>query len=96
MTIRRAEVEKVALLSRLQLSEAELEMMTSQLDQILGYIEQLQELDTEGVEPMAHAMEMRNVFRQDEPRPSLPREQALANAPAHDDECYKVPAVLGE
>lgn len=70
--------------------------MTAQLGQIVGYVEQLGELDTENVEPMAHAVEMVNVFRADEIRPSLDRRDALANAPQHDEECYLVPAVLGE
>lgn len=70
--------------------------MTSQMTAIVGYIEQLKELDTTNVEPMAHAMELRNVLAADELRPSLPRAEALANAPKKDSECYRVPAVLGE
>ncbi|MCP4193199.1 MAG: Asp-tRNA(Asn)/Glu-tRNA(Gln) amidotransferase subunit GatC [Planctomycetaceae bacterium] len=96
MSLTRQEVEKVALLARLQLTEDELTTMTSQLGQILEYVDQLRELDTEGVEPMAHAVEMSNVFAEDEVRESLPRDQVLANAPKRDDECYRVPAVLGD
>ena len=96
MTLSRQDVEKVSLLGRLQLSPAELETMTSQLAGIVAYVESLGELDTDKVEPMAHAVEVSNVFAADEPRPSLPREQALANAPPHDREFYRVPAVLGE
>lgn len=96
MTISRQEVEKVALLARLRLSDAELETMTSQMGDILSYIELLDELDTEGVEPMAHALEVHDVFRDDTAQPSLPREQALANAPDADEQCYRVPAVLGD
>jgi aspartyl-tRNA(Asn)/glutamyl-tRNA(Gln) amidotransferase subunit C len=96
MSLTREQVLKVSLLARLQLSEAELETMTTQLGQIVGYIDQLSELDTSGVEPMAHAIDVSNVFVADELRPSLPREAALANAPHHDGECYLVPAVLGE
>ncbi len=96
MAISRAEVEKVSLLGRLLLSEAELETMTAQMGQILGYVELLNEVDTEQVEPMAHAVEVSDVFRSDEVRPSLTRDQALANAPQRDDECYRVPAVLGD
>jgi aspartyl-tRNA(Asn)/glutamyl-tRNA(Gln) amidotransferase subunit C len=92
----RADVEKVALLARLQLSDAELDTMTGQLAQIVGYVDQLAEVDTEGVEPMAHAVEVTNVFAEDRVEPSLPREQALANAPRHNDRGYLVPAVLGE
>jgi len=96
MAISREEVEKVSLLARLLLSEAELQRMTAQLSQILDYMDLLGEVDTEGVEPMAHALDVANVFRPDEVRPSLAREAALANAPSRDDECYRVPAVLGE
>ncbi len=96
MSLSRQEVEKVSLLGRLLLSPNELDRMTSQLGQIVGYVEQLGELDTEQVEPMAHAVEMKNVFRADEIRPSLDRTAALANAPQRDEECYLVPAVLGE
>lgn len=96
MSLTREEVERVSLLGRLLLTEAELATMTAQLGQIVDYMALLAELDTQGVEPMAHAIETHNVFRPDEVRPSLPREQALANAPQHDQECYLVPAVLGE
>ncbi len=96
MGISREEVEKVSLLGRLLLSEDELETMTSQMGQILGYMELLDEVDTEQVEPMAHAVEVSDVFRVDEARASLSRDQALANAPQRDDECYRVPAVLGD
>jgi aspartyl-tRNA(Asn)/glutamyl-tRNA(Gln) amidotransferase subunit C len=96
MAISREEVEKVSLLGRLLLSEDELETMTTQMGQILGYMELLDEVDTEQVEPMAHAVEVYDVFRADEVRPSLPRDRALANAPQRDDECYRVPAVLGD
>lgn len=92
----RAQVEKVSLLARLQLSAAELDLMTAQMGQIVGYVESLAELNTHEVEPMAHALEVSNVFAADEPRPSLPREAALSNAPHHDREFYLVPAVLGE
>jgi aspartyl-tRNA(Asn)/glutamyl-tRNA(Gln) amidotransferase subunit C len=96
MSLTRADVEKVALLARLRLSEAELETMTGQLAQIVGYVDQLAAVDTEGVEPMAHAVETANVFAEDRVEPSLPREQALANAPSHNGRGYLVPAVLGE
>jgi aspartyl-tRNA(Asn)/glutamyl-tRNA(Gln) amidotransferase subunit C len=96
MAITRHDVEKVALLSRLQLSEAELATMSEQLAQIVAYVDHLAQVDTDGVEPMAHAVERLNVFRDDEVGPSLLREEALANAPHHDDRGYLVPAVLGE
>jgi aspartyl-tRNA(Asn)/glutamyl-tRNA(Gln) amidotransferase subunit C len=96
MSLSRADVEKVALLARLQLSDAELERITGELAQIVGYVDQLGKVDTEGIEPMAHAIELANVFRADKVAPSLPRDDALANAPHHDNRGYLVPAVLGD
>jgi aspartyl-tRNA(Asn)/glutamyl-tRNA(Gln) amidotransferase subunit C len=96
MSISRAEVEKVSLLARLKLSQEELDRMTQQMGDILGYVDLLSELNTAAIEPMAHAIDLSNAFRDDAVRPSLDREAALANAPRHDGECYLVPAVLGE
>jgi aspartyl-tRNA(Asn)/glutamyl-tRNA(Gln) amidotransferase subunit C len=96
MSLSRQDIEKVALLARLRLSDAEAEKMTGELGKIVAFVDQLGEVNTEGVEPMAHAMELRNVFRDDRVAASLPREEALANAPHHDERGYLVPAVLGE
>jgi aspartyl-tRNA(Asn)/glutamyl-tRNA(Gln) amidotransferase subunit C len=96
MPLTRADVEKVALLARLRLTDAELATMTEQLTQIVGYVDQLGEVDTDGIEPMAHAVETTNVFAEDRVEPSLPREAALANAPRHNGRGYLVPPVLGE
>lgn len=96
MSISRSDVEKVALLARLHLTETELETITGQLAQIVDYVDQLGEVNTDDVEPMAHAIEVVNVFRDDLVVASLPREEALANAPNHDDRGYFVPAVLGD
>jgi aspartyl-tRNA(Asn)/glutamyl-tRNA(Gln) amidotransferase subunit C len=96
MSISRQDIEKVALLARLQLNDDELATMTGQLAQIVAYVDLLTEVDTEGVEPMAHAVEVTNVLEGDAVRPSLPRDAALANAPHHDERGYLVPAVLGE
>lgn len=96
MSLARAEVERVSLLARLELSEAELTAMTEQLGQVIGYMDLLAELDTEDVEPMAHAVELSNVFRPDELRASYPRAEMLARSPHADEEFYLVPAVLGE
>ena len=96
MSLAPDDVEKVALLARLQLTEEEVGTMARQLTDIVDYIEQLNELDTSNVEPMAHAVELNNVFAADEGRPSLPRDEALANAPKRDEQCYRVPAVLGD
>jgi aspartyl-tRNA(Asn)/glutamyl-tRNA(Gln) amidotransferase subunit C len=96
MSLTREQVEKVSLLGRLRLSDAELDTMTAQLGAIVGYIEQLGELDTENVEPMAHAVELHNVFRPDQVRASVDRAEMLAGAPSADGEFYLVPAVLGD
>ena len=96
MAISREEVEKVSLLARLRLSGDELDKMTAQMGQILDYMELLGEVDTEQVEPMAHALDVSDVFRPDQAQPSLDRRQALAAAPSRDEECYRVPAVLGD
>lgn len=96
MSLSRQDIEKVALLARLKLTEAELSKMTDELAQIVGYVDQLAEVNTDGIQPMAHAVETANVFRDDAVAASLPRIKALANAPHHDDRGYLVPAVLGE
>ena len=94
VTFTRADVEKVALLARLRLEEDEIEPLTAQLGAILGYVERLSEVDTEGIEPMAHAVERTNVFREDVETPMLPREAALANAPKTDGQYFLVPRIL--
>lgn len=96
MSISRPDIEKVALLGRLRLSDAEAETMTAELGKIVTFVDQLAEVNTEGVQPMAHAMELSNVFRDDRLAPSLPCEEALTNAPHHDGRGYLVPAVLGD
>jgi aspartyl-tRNA(Asn)/glutamyl-tRNA(Gln) amidotransferase subunit C len=88
------DVAKVALLARLRLSPDELAMFTGQLNSIVDFVAQLQEPDTTGVEPLAHGIEVRNVFRDDVLGPALPREKALANAPKRNQEGFLVPAVL--
>lgn len=87
-------VAKVALLARLKLTDVELDRLTPQLSRILEYVEILNEVDTESVEPMVHAVELSNVFRADEVGESLPREAALANAPKTDGRFFLVPQIL--
>jgi len=94
MDLSREQVQWVAHLARLELSDGELDVMTRQLRNILEYVNQLQQVPTEGVEPMAHPLPIANVFRADEPEPSLSVDQALANAPARQGDFYRVPAVL--
>ncbi|MCH8923919.1 MAG: Asp-tRNA(Asn)/Glu-tRNA(Gln) amidotransferase subunit GatC [Planctomycetes bacterium] len=96
MSLTQADIKKVSLLARLDLSAEELETMTAQLAKIVGFVEQLAEVDTESVEPMAHALEVSNVFRDDAVRPSVARDEMLAGAPHHDDKFFLVPPVLGE
>ena len=86
--------EKIADLARLTLSEAELERYAAQMDQILEYIEQLQNLDTSNVKPLSHVQEITNVFRNDEVKPSLPREAVFANAPQEKAGYFVVPKVI--
>ncbi len=94
MTLTNDDVAKVALLARLRLSPDEIALFTGQLNTIVDFVAQLQEPDTSGVEPLAHGVEVRNVFRDDAVGPALPREKALANAPKRNDEGFLVPAVL--
>ena len=94
MKITRAEVEHVSRLARLALSEAELDSLTGEMDAILGYVEQLNALDTEGIIPTAHAVPMENAFRPDVVRPGLTTEQALSNAPDATDNAFRVRRVI--
>ncbi|MCK8816063.1 Asp-tRNA(Asn)/Glu-tRNA(Gln) amidotransferase subunit GatC [Natroniella sulfidigena] len=94
MKIDQETVEKIAHLARLDVSEEEKEAFANQLSDILEHAEKLNELDTENVEPTAHALPIKNVFRKDEVRESLEREDALANAPAKDQGMFKVPQIV--
>ena len=94
MSLTAQEVQWVAHLARLQLTESEREMITRQLSAIVDYVDQLKQVNTDGVEPMAHALAVQNVFRADEPSPSLTTSDALANAPERQGDFYRVPAVL--
>jgi aspartyl-tRNA(Asn)/glutamyl-tRNA(Gln) amidotransferase subunit C len=94
MSLTTQEVQWVAHLARLQLSEAEIELMTRQLSAIVDYVDQLKRVNTDGVEPMAHVLAVQNVFRADERAPSLSTADALANAPERQGDFYRVPAVL--
>ena len=95
MSISSTDIQRVAHLARLQLSETELESYSVQMKAIVEFVDQLQGVDTSGVEPMVHAIELTNVLADDQVRTGLSREQALANSPDHDEECFRVPAVMG-
>ena len=88
------QVRKVAKLSRLDLTEQEVQEFTGQLGAILEYVEKMNELDTGNVEPLAHCLPIHNVFRQDCVKDSLGTEKALANAPERDGAFFKVPKIL--
>jgi aspartyl-tRNA(Asn)/glutamyl-tRNA(Gln) amidotransferase subunit C len=94
--ISRQDVEHVAELARLDLTAAEREQFIAQLNDILTYIDKLNELDTSNVEPTSHVIPMANVFRDDEVRPSLDRELALQNAPEVSHFFFKVPRIIEE
>ena len=89
------EVKKVAKLARLALPEDRLEKLTHELASILHYVEKINQVDTAGVEPMAHALPVKNVLRPDTPEPALANEQVLQNAPETDGRFFKVPKVIG-
>jgi aspartyl-tRNA(Asn)/glutamyl-tRNA(Gln) amidotransferase subunit C len=91
-----AQVRKVAKLSRLELTEAEVAEFTGQLSAILDYVEKMNELDTTGIEPLAHCLPISNVLREDSIKESIGTEKALANAPQRDDEFFKVPKILDD
>jgi aspartyl-tRNA(Asn)/glutamyl-tRNA(Gln) amidotransferase subunit C len=92
--ISREDVEHVARLARLALSDAEIERMREQLSGILAYIDTLRALDTAGVEPTSHAVPLVNVMRDDEARPCLSQDEALANAPDRSDAFFRVPRII--
>lgn len=94
MKITREQVEQVAVLARLELGGAEIDALTGQMDAILTYVEKLNELDTTGIVPTAHAVPMENSFRGDEIRPSIGSENALGNTPERVGDFFKVPKVI--
>ncbi len=88
------EIDKVAKLARLDLSEEEKQTFGVQLDQILTYVDQLGRLDTTGVEPTSHAIAVYNAFREDETRPCFPREEVLEIGPDHEEGFFRVPKII--
>lgn len=95
MAVSRKDVEHIAELARLKFNEDELNNFTEQLNEILAYVEKLNELDTENVEPLSHPVEGNNVFREDVVKHSIPTSEALKNAPEKDDQFFHVPKVIG-
>ncbi|VAW39667.1 Aspartyl-tRNA(Asn) amidotransferase subunit C @ Glutamyl-tRNA(Gln) amidotransferase subunit C [hydrothermal vent metagenome] len=95
MRISHDEIKKTAVLARLAMSDEDVSNMAGQLDRILGYIDKLNELDTTGVKPANHAIDIHNALREDEVEPSLTQDEALANAPRQNGEAFVVPKVVG-
>lgn len=96
MAVTKKDVEKIAELARLKFTDKELENFTPQMNEILSYMDKLNELDTENVNPLSHPVEQTNVFRDDELKPSISTENALKNAPSKDEHHFKVPKVIGD
>ena len=96
MAVTKKDVEKIAELARLKFTDEELENFTPQMNEILSYMDKLNELDTENVKPLSHPVEQTNVFREDELKTSISTEDALKNAPAKDDHHFRVPKVIGD
>ncbi|MFC1556634.1 Asp-tRNA(Asn)/Glu-tRNA(Gln) amidotransferase subunit GatC [candidate division KSB1 bacterium] len=93
MTSQKFDIEKVARLAMLELTTEEKEVFGAQLEEILSYMEKLNELDTENVEPLRHVLEIKIPFREDRVKPSLAREKVLKNAPAQEDGYFKTPKI---
>ncbi len=87
-------VEYIAKLARLSVSEEEKKLFEPQLNSILSYVEKLNELDTKNIEPTSHVVTLSNVMRDDVPKPSISREEALMNAPDRTDRFYRVPKII--
>ena len=94
MSVSIKDLEKIAQLARLTLKEEEKEKFLEQVNQILKYIEKLNEVDTEGIEPLAHSMDLVNIMRDDIEKQSLSQKEALKNAPSKNDKFFRVPKVV--
>ena len=95
MAISEEQVRHVAVLARLGLTDGQVTRLAGELSSILGHIEKMSELDLDGVEPMAHAVDVTNVTRPDERRPGLSQEAALSNAPQQEDGAFVIPRIVG-
>lgn len=94
MKITKEQVEHVANLARLNLTDAEKDRLTNEMEEIIRFADKLNKLDTEGIEPTAHVIPIKNVYREDVVRPSYDRDKILANAPSSDEGCFKVPKIV--
>lgn len=96
MSVTIKDVEHIAALVKLSFNDAEKQKLTTELNAILEYMDQLNQLDTSNVEPLSHVIELSNAFRQDELRPTVSRDEGLKNAPAKTEKFFKVPKVIGD
>lgn len=96
MSIDLQEVKHIAILARLDLSNAEIPLYAKQLSKILDYVEQLKDLNTDNIEPTSHILNLSNVFRNDEIHHELNQKQVFQNAPEQEDNFFKVPQIMGE
>ncbi len=96
MSVNNKQVEQIAKLARLKFDENEIENLTKDMNKILGYMDQLNELDTKNIEPLSHPLDLSNVMREDELIPSITREEAFKNAPSANEEFFKVPKVINK
>jgi aspartyl-tRNA(Asn)/glutamyl-tRNA(Gln) amidotransferase subunit C len=94
MKISREDIEHIAMLARLSLTEQEKELFGVQLSRVLDYMDKLNELDTDNIEPTSHVLSLSNVMREDSPKDSIPREDALLNAPDRTEKFYRVPKII--
>ena len=94
MSLNKKDIEHIAKLAKLKFNDDEIDKLTPQLNRILQYVEKLNELDTENVEPLSHPVANINVFREDILKESIPTKEALKNAPQKDDKYFKVPKVI--
>lgn len=92
--ISKEEVKRVAELARLEVTDDECEHYREHLSEIISYFDKLNELDTEGVEPTTHVLDLKNVFSSDEPKHTITREEAFENAPDHEDGYFRVPSIM--
>lgn len=95
MALSKKEVLKIAGLARLEFKDEEVEKFQTQLNDILDYVEKLSEVNVEGIEPLSHALELKNAFREDEVKKSIPNELAVENAPEEEDGAFIVPKIVG-
>ncbi|MAT58035.1 MAG: Asp-tRNA(Asn)/Glu-tRNA(Gln) amidotransferase GatCAB subunit C [Ignavibacteriae bacterium] len=96
MSVNNKQVEQIAKLARLKFDENEIENLTKDMNKILDYMDQLNELDTDNIEPLSHPLDLSNVMREDNLKESISRDDVFKNAPSHNEEFFKVPKVINK